>query len=256
MREMFEGCALLVNPTGAASATPATITLGVQFNKALVGFFGYRATGSGAYDYILASSVSVHLQVSGNKTGGPQTAADLMQCPSEGASKFTGKVYLADKDLIDNVWVRKGYVDCISYDEQTVNALIGDFGSAFGKTTAYGYVGASGDNSTHDNSVVWRIRTTDAGVGTLLISPNKRSGYNATTYPAVMRDFGYNNESYPGAFAPWTGKGMAGGDGDGYSKSFRDVKVLGGVTAGMRLDHMFYQCSVVNAHSRDRKSVV
>jgi len=147
-------------------------------------------------------------------------------------------VYLADKDLIDNVWVRKGYVDCISYDEQTVNALIGDFGSAFGKTTAYGYVGASGDNSTHDNSVVWRIRTTDAGVGTLLISPNKRSGYNATAYPAVMRSFG----NTAATFAPWTGKGMAGGDGDGYSKAFSRVKVLSGVAAGASLELMFGDC--------------
>ena len=64
----------------------------------------------------------------------------------------------------------RGYVGSIKYTESDVNALIGDFGSQFGKTTAYGYIGASGDNTTHDNSVVWRIRTTDAGVGTLLIT--------------------------------------------------------------------------------------
>ena len=39
---MFEGCGLLVTATGAAAASPATITVGAQFGKLLNGFFGLR----------------------------------------------------------------------------------------------------------------------------------------------------------------------------------------------------------------------
>jgi hypothetical protein len=46
---------------------------------------------------------------------------------------FSGKVYIAHKTLIDEVWTARDYVSCIQYTESDVNALIGDFGSQFGR---------------------------------------------------------------------------------------------------------------------------
>ena len=237
MGSMLEGCSLLVTATGTAAASPATITVGAQFGKLLNGFFGARETGSSTPQYVMASSVSVQCGAS----NGPQRATDLMQRPNWTVGSttyaFSGKVYIAHKTLIDEVWVARGYVGSIKYTESDVNKLIGDFGNQFGRTTAYGFIGSNGANGIGGDAVAWRIMTSDAGVGTLCIAPNSKAGYSASN-PATMQSFGEGANA-----APWTGRGMAGGDGDGYSKSFSRVKVMSGVTSGQSMNSMFHTCT-------------
>ncbi|MCI9130349.1 MAG: BspA family leucine-rich repeat surface protein, partial [Eggerthellaceae bacterium] len=229
MSEMFDGATLIATADGSAASQAVNITLGAKFGKILNGFFGAKATGAAAHTYIMASSVSIQL----GAANGPQSANNLMPRPNWNGQGFSGKVFIGNLTLQKNVWAARDYGLCIQYTESDVNDVIGDFGSAFGRTVAYGFIGAPSQAS--GESVAWRLMVKDE-VGTLCIAPNAKRNYSAST-PGTMRDFTDTNT------APWTGVGMAGGDGDGYSKSFTNVKVWPGVTAGASLQAMFKGCS-------------
>ncbi|MCI9130348.1 MAG: BspA family leucine-rich repeat surface protein, partial [Eggerthellaceae bacterium] len=234
MAEMFAGASLIATPTGEAAAQAASITLGAKTRKLLNGFFGARDTGSSTPTYVMASSVSVQC----GSANGPQAATELMPRPNwtvgDTTYAFAGKIYVGDRAIQKGVWAARDYGACIQYTEADVNAYIGDFGSAFGRTIAYDLIGNNGTNGVGGDSVAWRIMVDDDGVGTLCIAPNSKS--SSTTH--VMQNI--NNST---GVAPWTGQGLAGGDGDGYSKTFSKVRVWPGVTAGTDFSHAFEGCT-------------
>ena len=183
---------------------------------------------------------------------------------------FNGKV--TPSAVNNSIWVSRRYADNIMYEETDVEAEIGNTGHAFGsQIVGFGYVGtvnktaanltgttsyiknANGTNSSNvgaGNSVAWVIRRDTSGVGTLCIfAPNYYNNggslaVNTSTPTAsgTLQAFTTNSLT----FAPWTGKGYAGGtDSEGYGASFERVRVYGGVVASNSLQGMFGACTAM-----------